>query len=304
MELNISNLQILFTGVQSVYQNAFNDYAPQVIYSRLATDVNSTTKQEIYPWLGQSTAFREWLGDRVAQNMAAHSYTLANRTFENTVSLDRDAVEDDTYGIYNPLFQQLGKDAAEFPDVLSFELLQNAGAALCFDGQPFFSANHPGYTAARKKTTYSNDMGGAGATWYLACTKQILKPFIFQKRRPFQFTSMVNLTDPNVFLRKEYMFGVDTRCNVGFGLWQTMVRSQQPLTVDSYAAARAQMLSFLRDNGQPWNLVPDTLIVGPSNEGAANTITKASFIGTTGTGSTENIWKGTADVLLTPRITW
>jgi hypothetical protein len=46
------------------------------------------------------------------------------------------------------------------------------------------------------------------------------------------------------------------------------------------------------------------LFVGPSNEGAANTILKADFIGDTGTGSTSNVWKGTADPLMTPRITW
>lgn len=304
MELNIANMRILTTGVQTVYQSAFNTYAPTVIYSRLATDANSTTREEVYPWLGQSTAFREWLGDRVLQNLAVHDYRIKNRTFENTVAIDRDAVEDDAYGVYNPMFQQLGKDAAEHPDELTFELLQSAGTALCFDGQPFFSANHPGYTAARKKTTYSNDMGGTGPTWYLACTKQILKPMILQKRRPYQFTPLVNLTDPNVFMSKEFRFGVDGRSNVGFGLWQTMIRSQQPLTSENYAAARAQMLSFLRDNGQPWNLVPDTLLVGPSNEGAGNTILKADFIGETGTGSTSNVWRGTADLLMTPRITW
>jgi len=304
VELNISNLRILFTGVQTVYQNAFNDYSPQVIYGRIATDTNSTTKEELYPWLGQSTAFREWLGDRVRQNLAVHDYRIKNRTFENTVALGREAIEDDSYGVFNPMFQQLGKDAAEHPDVLAFELLEQGGGALCYDGKPFFSSAHPGYDSNRRKTTYSNDMGGGGATWYLVCTRQVLKPMIFQKRRPYAFTSLVNLTDPNVFNRNEYVFGVDGRANVGFGLWQTMVRSNQDLTPDNYAAARARMLSFLRDNGQPWNLAPDLLLVPPSLEGAANTITRADFIGTAGTGSTSNVWKGTADVLMTPRITW
>ena len=303
MEINVSNLQILFTGVQTIYQNAFNNYAPQVLYSRLATDTPSTTAKEVYPWLGQNTGFREWLGDRMIQNLSLHRYTIENRPFENTVGLNRDTIEDDAYGAFNPMFGQLGKDAAEFPDVLTFDLLANGGSELCFDGQPFFSDNHPGVSAARKKTTYSNDMGGtSGLTWYLACTKQVLKPLIFQKRKPFEFTSLVSLTDPNVFLKKEYLFGVDTRCNVGFGLWQTMIRSQQPLTPANYAAARAQMLSYFRDNGQPWNLVPDTLFVGPANEGAANTILKADFIGGTDTGSTSNVWKGTADLVMTPRI--
>ena len=308
MELNSANFQILTTGFQTSYQNAFNSYAPEVIWNRIASDASSTTRQELYPWLGKSTGFREWVGDRVMQNIGLHGYSIVNKRFENTVAVDRDAIEDDQYGVYSPLFQQLGQDAAEHPDVLTFGALQNAGALLCFDGQPFFSANHPGVTAARKNTTYSNDMGGAGATWYLACTKGVLKPMIFQKRRPYQFTSLVNLTDPNVFLRAEYNFGVDARANVGFGLWQTMIRSRQPLNAVNYEAARVAMMGFLRDNGQPWNLVPDLLLVGPSNQGAANTIIKGQtiIVSAAGNGSAapSNIWEGTADVLMTPRITW
>ena len=307
MELNAANFQILTTGIQAVFNGAFNDYTPRVIYNRIATDANSTTRQELYPWLGKSTGFREWVGDRVAQNIALHSYSIVNKKFENTVTLDRDAIEDDVYGAYNPLFQQMGQDAAEHPDVLTFQALQQAGTLLCFDGKPFFSNAHPGVTAAKKPTTYSNDMGGAGPTWYLVATRNILKPLVFQKRRPYQFTSLTNLTDPNVFNNAEYKFGVDARCNVGFGLWQTMVRSNQPLTPDNYAAARAQMLSFLRDNGQPWNFVPDTLLVGPNLEGAANLITQGEIIGLEGGTSgfsQSNIWKGTAEVLMTPRITW
>jgi phage major head subunit gpT-like protein len=307
MDLNTANLQILTTGVQAIYQNAFNAYAPEVIYQRLCTENTSTTSEEIYPWLGQSTGFREWAGDRVMQNLSVHSYAIKNKKFENSVSIPRDAVEDDRYGVFNPMFAQLGKDASEHPDVLTFQALQNAGTLLCYDGLPFFSNAHPGKTAAKRNTTYSNDMGGAGATWYLLCTKQVIKPLMYQKRRPYNFTALVDLKDPNVFKRDEFDFGVDGRSNVGFGLWQTAIRSQQPLTAANYEAARVQMMSFLRDNGQPWNLVPDTLLVGPSNEGAAKTIIEGQTIvvlAGDGGAAPSNIWKGTAEVLMTPRITW
>jgi len=305
MELNAANMRILTTGVQSVYQSAINTYTPTVINGRIATPTTSATTEEMYAWLGQSTGFREWLGDRVIQNLALHDYRIKNRKFENTVSIKVDAISDDQYGVYNPMFQQLGKDAAEHPDILVFNLLQTAGTALCYDGKPFFSTNHPGVDANRKKTTYSNDMGGDGPTWYLACTNQILKPLILQKRRDYQFKAMVNFDNPEVFLRDEFTFGVDGRSNVGFGLWQTMVRSQQPLNPANYALARAQMMSFLRDNGQPWNFVPDLAIVGPSNEGAAVTISRGELvIAVAGEAATSNVWKGTCDVLMTPRITW
>lgn len=63
------------------------------------------------------------------------------------------------------------------------------------------------------------ELGGAAATWYLIDTTKGVMPFIFQQR---QAPNMVSLRDPsneNVFNRKKYVFGVDTR-GVGLGgLW-------------------------------------------------------------------------------------
>ena len=305
MELNAANMRILTTGVQSVYQSAFNTNTPTVINGRIATPTTSATTEEMYAWLGQSTGFREWLGDRVIQNLALHDYRIKNRKFENTVSIKVDAISDDQYGVYNPMFQQLGKDSAEHPDILAFQLLENAGTALCYDGKPFFSASHPGVDGNRKKTAYSNDMGGTGPTWSLLCTRQILKPLILQKRRDYQFKAMVNFDNPEVFLKDEFTFGVDGRSNVGFGLWQTAVRSNQPFNSTTYAAARAQMMSFLRDNGQPWGFVPDLALVGPNTEGSALTVSKGELvIVNEGAAATTNVWKDTFEVLMSPRLTW
>lgn len=305
MDLNTENFSILTTGVQTIYQNAFNAYQPSVIYDQISTVTNSTTKDENYPWLGQSTGFREWLGDRVVQNLQVHLYAIRNKKFENTVGIPRDAIEDDTYGVFNPMFAQLGKDSVEHPDVLTFANVQNAGTLLCYDGKPFFSTQHPGVDAKKKPTTYSNDMGGNGPTWYLLCTTQVIKPFIFQNRRPYNFVSLTDATNPEVFKRDEFLFGVDGRSGSGFGLWQCAIRSNQPLTPENYEAARALMMSYLRDNGQPWNFVPDTIMCGPGLEGAANTIAKAQLVVVgDGTAPQSNIWQGTAKVLMTPRISW
>ena len=56
--------------------------------------------------------------------------------------------------------------------------------------------------------------------WYLLCTKRSLKPFIFQERRKAKFTAMTRETDENVFMRSEYLYGVDARDGVGYGFWQ------------------------------------------------------------------------------------
>ena len=53
-----------------------------------------------------------WIGDRVVQNLSVHDYAIKNKSFESTVGIPREAIEDDQYGAYAPLMAQLGQDAA------------------------------------------------------------------------------------------------------------------------------------------------------------------------------------------------
>ena len=56
--------------------------------------------------------------------------------------------------------------------------------------------------------------------WFLLCTKRPVKPFIFQNRRKAQLVAKDRPSDDNVFMKKEFIYGVDARCNAGYGLWQ------------------------------------------------------------------------------------
>lgn len=56
--------------------------------------------------------------------------------------------------------------------------------------------------------------------WFLLCTKRPVKPFIFQNRRKPQLVAKDRPNDDNVFWEKEFVYGVDARCNAGYGLWQ------------------------------------------------------------------------------------
>ncbi len=66
------------------------------------------------------------------------------------------------------------------------------------------------------------DASGASGNpwWYLLDVTRPLKPMVYQERKKPQFVSK---TDPqnsdHVFMKKECLYGVDARCNVGFGLW-------------------------------------------------------------------------------------
>jgi phage major head subunit gpT-like protein len=122
--------------------------------------VPSSTSEQKYGWLGKITKFREWLGERQVQNLLAHDYSIKNKTFENTVGVDRDEIEDDQYGVYKPVFEQLGQDAATHPDELVFELLKTVSTRLATTAS--ISSTPTTRWACPTSKRVSNFQGGSG----------------------------------------------------------------------------------------------------------------------------------------------
>jgi phage major head subunit gpT-like protein len=54
--------------------------------------------------------------------------------------------------------------------------------------------------------------------WFLADLKKPIKPFILQMRKEPEFVALDNASDEGAFMRKEYVYGVDYRGAVGYGL--------------------------------------------------------------------------------------
>jgi len=289
MIINNANLNALYTGFKTVFNEAFAG-APSD-YETLAMVVPSATRQETYAWLGMSTGFREWLGDRVIQNLEAHDYSIKNLAFEDTVGVDRNDIEDDSYGVYRPLMARLGEDAARHPDELVYGLLAGGFTGLGYDGQYFFDIDHPVGGAS-----VSNFDAGAGPAWYLLDVSRVVKPFIFQRRKNYAFINMNLETDEAVFMRRQFRYGVDARVNAGYGLWQFAHASKAALDVAGYAAARTAMLSLKADNGKPLGISPRLLVVPPALEGAALDMVKAERLANGAT----NTYRNTAEVLVSP----
>lgn len=294
MLLNSTSLTTLYTGFKAAFQEGFSGVQPQ--WNKIAMEVPSTTAKEEYGWLKDLPRIREWLGDRVAHQLAAGAYAIRNKDWEFTVSVDRNAIEDDNLGIFAPMFRMIGNQSATHPDELVWPLLKAGFTTTCYDGQYFFDTDHPVLDANGQITSVSNSGGGAGAPWYLLCTSRPIKPLIYQNRKPFQFVRMDAQTDEVVFNRKEYRYGVDGRSNVGYGFWQLAYGSKQDLTADNYAAARAAMLAFTGDGGRPLGVTPELLVVPPSLEGKARKI----LVNDRNDAGATNEWAGTATPLVVP----
>jgi len=294
MIINRSNLGLLFTGFKASFQNAFAGVSPD--YQQFVLEVPSTTSKEVYAWLGKTTGFREWLGDRVIQNLATHDYTITNKSFENTVGVPREAIEDDSYGVYSPLMAQLGQDAAQHPAELLYSLLKAGFSQPCYDNQYFFDTDHPVVDENGVEQSVSNSGGGSGAPWFLLDTSRIMKPLILQKRKSYNFVNMDGEKDENVFMRKEYLYGVDARLNVGYGLWQLAYGSKQALDATNFNAAYASMMALKGDKGKRLGIKPTLLVCGPTHRAAALEVVKADRAANGAT----NINRDAVDVLVTP----
>lgn len=294
MIINQQNLRNLFTGYRASFQGAFAGVTPD--FDQFTLTVPSTNSTEQYGWLGNSTSFREWLGDRVIQNLGLHDYSIKNKTFENTVGVPRESIEDDSFGLFSPLMAQLGQDAALHPATLIYALLTGGFTGTSYDGQYFFDTDHPVLNAAGAEASISNFQGGAGAPWFLLDTTRVMEPLILQKRKDYSFVALDKDTDENVFMRKEFIYGTDARLNAGYGLWQLAYASKEALDASSFNDAYAAMQSMSGDRGKKLGIRPKLLVVPPSMRAAALEVVKAER---NADGST-NINRDAVDVLVTP----
>lgn len=266
-------------GFKTSFQRGFSGY--KAMKDQIATTVTSTAFVEDYGWIGDIPKLREWIGDRVIQGLSAHEYSIRNRKFELTIGVKRDDIEDDRLGIYGTRFEMMGDSAAQHPDEITFELVNQAFTLPCYDHQPFFDTDHP-VGREGQEVSVSNMQAGSGETWILADLSRPLKPFIFQQRRGYEFTRKEDgSTSDHVFMRDEYLYGVDARVAAGFGFWQMAFASKAELTDVNLRAAYNAMREFTDDEGRPLGVKPTHIIVGNTNYFAARDVLMSEQIGGT-----------------------
>lgn len=78
MIVNSATIKALNTAVKTVFQNAFS--GAKTDYQKIAMTVPSTKASNTYPWLGNSFGLREWIGERVIQNIKEYDYPIKNKS--------------------------------------------------------------------------------------------------------------------------------------------------------------------------------------------------------------------------------
>ncbi|AFJ02005.1 Phage major capsid protein [Methylophaga frappieri] len=295
MDLISANLQALFKGYNTNFQQGFNSLGDNgSMYEQLSTVVPSTTSVEVYPWLKSLPRMREWIGDRVVHSLEGSDFSIKNRKFELTEGVERDAIEDDTYGLYAPIYEEFGRGSREHPNELIVEVLESNPE--CYDGQQLFDTDHPVLDEDGNEASVSNDMGGSGPAWYVMDLSRAIKPLVFQMRRAYNFRALMDLNSDRVFMEDKFLFGVDARANAGPGLWQLVVRSKQTLDATNYEAARKRLQEIKGDYGRPLALRHTHTMVPTNMEGAARKILMNQLT----TGGETNEWANTSQLIINP----
>ena len=216
MQITASNLQILNQGFNAQFLKGLDSVASQ--RSLVTMEVPSTTAAVNYAVLEQLPGMREWVGDRVFNNLKTSNYSLINRHWEDSIAVQRNDIADDQLGLYANRFAMLGEAAASHPEWLVWQTLLSGFNKTGMDGQYFFDIDHPAWDVNRQQVSYQNVQTGSNAPWFLMdLSRSFFKPMIFQNRQAIEFVALDKPEDENNFKRKEFLYGVDARYEVGFG---------------------------------------------------------------------------------------
>ena len=153
MEVRSSTINAFFQNLETVFNKAYTEAQPE--WNQVAMMIESSGESNVYGWMEQLPGVRQWIGDRTFVNLKSNGYTLTNDDYEESILIKRNAIDDDTKGVYVPLTQQMAYNFAYHPDTQVFALLQNGFSDNAWDAQAFFSADH----------TLRTDQNGAAVTF-------------------------------------------------------------------------------------------------------------------------------------------
>lgn len=149
--------RLLESGLRTEFQTGFNEAPPTEMWKEVAMVVPSTKGEEVYNWLGANPKMREWRDERAPKSLLTHGFTLVNKDFEATISVHRNAIEDDQYGQILIRARALGNEARRFYDEFMTTVLEAGVTELAYDGQYFFDTDH----SSGASGTQSNKFIGA-----------------------------------------------------------------------------------------------------------------------------------------------
>jgi phage major head subunit gpT-like protein len=196
MLVNKASIAAVFTALKTTFNNAFA--AAPSVWDKIAMKITSTSSQNDYAWLSNFPKMRQWVGDKVVKALEAFKYTIVNKSFEATVGVKRDDIEDDNLGIYGPQAQMAGWSAKQWPDEIVLDLVNNGFTQECYDEQYFFDSDHSvkGESVANKGVVALSCATRAAAAASYGAARTAMMTFKDDEGRPLNITPNLLFVPP------------------------------------------------------------------------------------------------------------
>lgn len=266
------------------------------IADRIAMVITMKTKTVEAPIASMIGPLREWVGPRLVEALQRDSHAITAKSFEKTVGIPREALEDDNTGSYMASIQTLGMRAKTFRDEQLCAKLELGETDLCYDGTAFFNATHP--IEKNAANTFSNLTGSGQPAWYLFDTTKGVMPMVWGNRLDPEFATLWNVDDPNVFWLNEYISGVYARGVADYGFPQCAHKSKAVLDADTFDTAFTTMTRLENDKGENLQIRPNLIVVPSILEPDAEALFKIRTVATGG----DNRHFGRVEVLVGQRL--
>jgi len=138
MNINDKSLQELEQSIQAKWTEAFVA-EPQNQLNVLATRYTSTTASNNYAFLEALGSWSEWHGARQFRDIASDDYKVINRTFESSIKMPKEQLEDDQVGMYLDIVPSMTSGWFKKQQALIMSVLTSN--PLAYDGKALFATD-------------------------------------------------------------------------------------------------------------------------------------------------------------------
>jgi len=138
----MANAIALEKGLKIAFHQAYADLlkSPEFdIIKSIAMMAPSTAASEKYGWLGDVPAVVEWLGEVTAKELAEYDYTITNKDWISAMTIDRNSLDDDQYGMIMERVRELPRAILEHRWEMIEDLFADGTTELAYDGSAFFA---------------------------------------------------------------------------------------------------------------------------------------------------------------------
>jgi phage major head subunit gpT-like protein len=302
MAINLNaKFEAMDREVRALFAEALANKQYQPRSGRIIEEVDSDDLAEDYSWMLDTFGFRELKQNLPIKTAVEKRVTITNKPWVDNLTVDLRVMQTKQRAKYELTAKMMGRKVGPFIDNQVAGLIGVDGKAFTensWDGVPFFSDVHP----MSEGTTYSNLTAGAGAPWFLFDTS-VLPPIIQQwlvrpKEEPFGPDTEWAKNTRQV----KWDFHMDM--GMGMSLWWFAQCSKAALDSTSFNAAMVKAMKVptyaLADGAaQLMGVMPNLLVVGPSNMTKAKELINASL----NDGGGSNVDQNAVELLILPTLT-